>query len=345
VKDGETPVAKTTFWIYFQPMLVALLVLDEVFDTGLAVVRDAFETANAVAASSGRPSVRFDVRELGVRGRIRSHQGRSISPLRAGSLRRRPELVIVPGILPGPAKTRELALEGALERPEVREAASLLGEWFGRGATCAAACTSTFVLAKSGLLDGRLATTTWWLAPLFRQLFPEVELDERRMVVDEGSIVTAGAAMAHLDLALALIGRESPEVGRRVAEYLLVDARPSQAPYMAPSFLARADPLVERFERWARERLERGFTIAEAAEAIGSTERTLVRRVRRLLGRAPISYVQDLRIERAVHLLKTTDSSLEQVAFAVGYQNASTLGQLLRKKLGQTTRGLRAAAF
>jgi transcriptional regulator GlxA family with amidase domain len=321
-------------------MLVGLLVLSDVFDTGLAVLRDTFETANALAAANGRPSVRFDVVELGVRRRAVSHQGRGFALELASSLKRRPELLIVPGL----AKPSPAEFAASLERAEVRDAAAFLRERGARGLTCAAACSSTFVLGEAGLLDGRPATTTWWLAPLFRQRFPRVQLDETRMVVDAGSVITAGAAMAHLDLALALIGRTSPEVARRVADHLLVDARPSQAPYIVPSFLARADPLVERFERWVRDRLRRGFTIAEAAEAIGSSERTLARRVRRLLGCAPIAFVQALRVERAVHLLKTSDASLEQVAVAVGYQNATTLGQLLRRKLGHGTRVLREQA-
>ena len=70
----------------------------------------------------------------------------------------------------------------------------------------AAACIGTFVLAESGLLDTHRATTTWWLAPLFRKRYPNVELDESNMIVKSGRFVTAGAALGHLDLALWLIG-------------------------------------------------------------------------------------------------------------------------------------------
>src|SRR6201985_1336474 len=93
------------------------------------------------------------------------------------------------------------------------------------------------VLAEAGLLDGREATTTWWLSPLFRQRYPRVALDESRMLVPTDIGVTAGAAMGHLDLTLWLIRRASPELAALVSRYLLADLRSLQAPYIIPNHL------------------------------------------------------------------------------------------------------------
>lgn len=320
-------------------MKIALLVLDEVFDTGLSVLRDTFEVANDLARSNGLSGVHYEVLETGVRRRVRSHQGRLIPVEAASSIRRKQDFVIIPGL-----STRSGGeLERALERPDVGDAVALVKAWHGSGTTCAAACSSTFILGDAGVLNGLLATTTWWLSPLFRLRFPDVELDETRMVVESGRILTAGAAMAHLDAALFLIGKSSPGLARSVAEHLAVDSHLFQAPYIVPSFLAQADPMVQRFEQWVRKRIRTPFSMAEAAKATGASERTLERRVRKVLGRSPISFVQDLRLERATYLLKTTDQSLDEVAAAVGYENATTLGQLIRRKLGQSARRFRAA--
>jgi transcriptional regulator GlxA family with amidase domain len=110
----------------------------------------------------------------------------------------------------------------------------------------AAACTGTFVLAESGLLNGCEATTTWWLSPLFRQRYPHVKLDAHRIVVSSGSALTAGAALSHLDLALWLIRNSSPELAALVARYLVFDTRLSQSAYAISDHLAHSDPLVER---------------------------------------------------------------------------------------------------
>jgi transcriptional regulator GlxA family with amidase domain len=209
---------------------------------------------------------------------------------------------------------------------------------------CAAACIGTFVLAESGLLDGRIATTTWWLAPLFRQRYPAVELDEAHMLVSSGNMLTGGAALAHIDMALWLIRQASPELAATTANYLVVDSRPSQSAYSITNHLAHADPMVERFEQWARSRLAKGFSLDEAASSLATSKRTLQRRIDEVLGKTPLSYFQDLRVEHAVHLLKTTRLDIERIAGRVGYADGVTLRALLRRRLGRGVREIRGAA-
>ena len=221
------------------------------------------------------------------------------------------------------------------------DACELLRAWSKCGARAAGACTATFVLAASGILDDGRATTTWWLAHAFRERFPRVALDESRMVVSSGRVVTAGAAFAHVDLALWLLRQRSPALAQATARHLVFDARPSQAPYVTPDHFAHADPIVERFERWVRRHLAE-FSLAAAARHVGASERTLERRIRAALGRTPLSYVQDVRVEVAVHRLRTTKDSIEEIASAVGYGDGVTLRTLLRKKTGRGLRELRA---
>ena len=197
------------------------------------------------------------------------------------------------------------------------------------------------MLGESTLLDDHDATTTWWLAPLFRKRYPRVRLDESRIIVSSEQFVTAGAALSHLDLALWLIGGASPELATLTARYLVVDARPSQAAYMIPSHLAHTDPVVDRFERWARSRLAKGFSLDEAARATATSARTLARRMHKVLGKSPLSYFQDLRVEHAVHLLKTTTHSVDEISERVGYADGVTLRLLLRRRLGRGIRELR----
>jgi transcriptional regulator GlxA family with amidase domain len=220
----------------------------------------------------------------------------------------------------------------------------VLRHWCHAGAVAGAACTGTFLLAESALLDGQRATTSWWLAPMFRQRYPQVALEESRMLVNSAGFITAGAAMAHLDLALSVVRSRSPALAALAARYLLVEARGSQAEFVIPDHLAHADPVVERFEGWARRRLAHGFSLAEAAAAAGASERTLARRLQNVLGKTPLSYFQDLRVERALHLLRTGSESVDQIAAQIGYADGVTLRALLRRKLGRGVRELRARA-
>lgn len=176
---------------------------------------------------------------------------------------------------------------------------------------------------------------------MFRQRYPRVKLDESRMLVNADGFTTAGAALAHVDLALSMVRASSPALAALVARYLLVEARGSQAEFIIPDHLAHADPVVERFEDWARRHLADGFSLSEAAKAAGTSERTLARRLHSVLGKTPLSYFQDLRVERAVQLLRTGSGSVDQVAAQVGYADGVTLRALLRRKLGRGVKDFR----
>jgi len=299
-------------------------------------VLDTFQTANQLAeATHGEPLFRITLSSPSKRAK--TQQGLQV-PL-AALPRVRPDVVVVPAL----GAKSPLALASVLLREDVAELAALLEKWSRAGSVVAAACTGTFLLARAGLLDGRRATTSWWLAPYFRQCFPKVELDDTRMLVDAKSVVTAGAALAHIDLALWLVRQRSPALARDVAHYLTFDGRASQAAYAMQDHLAHADPLVEKFESWARRNLSR-FSLAAAARSVGTSERTLERRLRAVLGKSPLSFVQDLRVEQAIHRLQTSAQSIEEIADAVGYQDGVTLRALLRKKTGRGLRELRLAA-
>jgi transcriptional regulator GlxA family with amidase domain len=320
-------------------MKLHVLALDGVFDTGLAAVQDALTTANELAAAQQLDLPPFELKLVGLRRQVRTAQGLRV-PVQPLPPRDRPDFVVVPALGTKMPDT----LEKALARRDVQEGCEALRRWQARGARITAACIGGFVLAESGLLDGHEATTTWWLAPFFRERYPNVQLDESRMLVTSGNFVTTGAALGHIDLALWLVRQASPELAAVTARYLIVDHRPSQAPYVIPDHLAHSDPLVGRFERWARANLAQGFSLDDAADALATSKRTLQRRLETVLGKTPLSYFQDLRVELAVHLLKTTRADIESIAAQVGYADGVTLRTLLRRRLGRGVREIRAHA-
>jgi len=319
-------------------MRIDVLALDGVFDLGLSAVLDGFQTANELIEMARLAVPRFDVRIVGVRRAVKTSQGLNVPVKAIGT--QMPDCVVVPAIgfkMPDP-------LEAALARADMRDATGALRQWARCGATMTAACVGTFVMAEAGLLDRHRATTTWWLAPMFRKRYPNVQLDESNMIVKSGSFVTAGAALGHVDLTLWLIRRHSPQLAALTAKYLIVDSRPSQSAYALTDHLVHSDPIVERFEAWARARLKQGFSLNDAARAVGSSKRTLARRMQSVLGKSPLSYFQSLRVERAVHLLKTGDGSVDDVAARVGYADGATLRILLRRQLNLGVREIRRAS-
>src|SRR5215469_11293994 len=317
-------------------MKIDVLSVNGVFDTGLAAVLDAFATANDLAVAQGLATVAFDVTLVGLRWQVRTNQGFTVSVSPAKG-RAPGDWMVVPAI----RDRTPQSLAAALARPETQTAARLLRQWAENGARIAAACIGTFIAAESGVLDGETATTTWWLAPFFRQRYPRVRLDDRPMLVPSGRVLTAGAALSHMDMALWLIRQVSPLLAETTARYLIVDSRASQSAYAMSDHLAHADPIVQKFERWSRDHLAAGFSLDEAARAVGASKRTLTRRINEVMGRSPISYLQDLRVERAVHLLRTSSDDVEKIAAAIGYADGVTLRNLLRRRLGKGVRQIR----
>ena len=168
-------------------MRLVIFALDGVFDTGLTVLLDTFATANELAAGHGFASPPFDVSLVGVRKRIRTAHGFS-TQVEPASAVHQPDWVVVPALN---AKQPQGLIE-ALERRDVRNAMAYLRTWHAEGIGIAAACIGTFLLAEAGLLNGGEATTSWSLAPFFRQRYPAVKLDDSRMVVvsqDRKSVV------------------------------------------------------------------------------------------------------------------------------------------------------------
>ena len=318
-------------------MRISILALEDLFDTGLIVTLDAFKLANKFSAMRMGGTPCFEVSVVGVRNKVKSGQGLSI-PVKAITPALKPDWVIVPALSAGTPEQ----LIPALERRDVNDAKTQLQKWHAKGVHIAASCIGSFILADAGLLDHCEATTTWWLAPLFRQRYPKVSLDESRMLVPSGRVVTTGALMGHLDLALWLIRTASPELATVVSRYMLADIRSSQAQYIIPNHVAQADPLITRFEKWARGHLKAGFSLQAAADVLATSPRSLQRRCEAVLGKSPLAYFQDLRVERARSLIHGSGLDIEAIAAEVGYIDGATLRTLLRRRLGRGVRELRA---
>ncbi|KRR06239.1 AraC family transcriptional regulator [Bradyrhizobium jicamae] len=293
---------------------VAVVEIEGCMASSAAITHDVMATANQISGTK----------------RVRPFK---VTTVRCGARRsdvnlRGIELVIVPGL--GTPSADEL--ESKLKSPACRRAGDMLTRAFNNGAMLAAPCASTFLLAETGLLDGRRATTTWWFAPLFRQRYPRVELMTEQMVVADWPIATAGAAMAQMDLMLAVVSRfAGPRLAKACANFLLLDERRSQAPFMAMTYLAGQDPKIARAEQWVRDNIARDFAIEELAAAVALAPRTFARRMAAICGVSPIQFVQRIRLETARLLLETTRLPVDEIARRVGYAEPSTLRRLIRR--------------
>lgn len=305
---------KRIFVVAFSPGLAS----------SMAITKDIFDTANRLSVSGGR-SPPFDVQV--------------ISAAAARSVNFNSDDIL---LMPGLGIADEEGLTNWLASRNATSAVRFVEQAHGEGATVAASCASTFLLAKAGVLDGREATTTWWLAPLFGRMFPDVDLNPERILVADWPIATAGAALAQIDLVLAIVAKfASVSLSQACARYLLLDQRKSQSPYMAVGHLAVQDSRLSRAQAWIQDNLTNDFSIDQVADAVGMSPRTFARRVNAVAGMSPVKFVQRIRIEAAERLLETTRLTVDEVAREVGYAESSTLRRLIRREGRRTPGDLR----
>ena len=229
-----------------------------------------------------------------------------------------------------------------------------LVEWMRRmherGALLCSACTGLVVLAETGLLDGRQATTHWSFAPCFRHNFPNVDLCLDEVLVTAGEreeLVMAGGAASWQDLALYLIGRfVSPAASQAIAKYELLERHTEgQTPYLPFSPRTQhGDSLVLGLQQWLETNFSVASPVAEMTRKAGLSPRAFERRFRQATGYSPISYVQRIRIEEAKRRLERTDTSIDQISWNVGYEDAAAFRRLF-KRIARITPGVYRRKF
>ncbi len=317
-------------------MQIAVLAVPDLFDSGLSAVLDVLATANALREDVATSVLPFDVTVVGTQPSVRTGHGLRLATTPLTELDTVPDLLVMLAV--GCAfKAPQQVVDIVRNHPALTHVVAL----HSAGRALAAACTGTFFLAEAGVLDGLMATTSWWLGPAFRSRYTAVRLDESRTLARDGRVTTAGAAFAHIDLALSIVTWESPALAELVARYLVIGDRPSQAIFAVPSHLAGHDPTMTAFERWVRDHIADPLQISGVAAAIGVSERTLQRTTAAVLGMSPIDFVHEIRLDEATFLLRTTSQTMDAIAAAVGYQNTSTLRALVRRRRGTTISALR----
>jgi transcriptional regulator GlxA family with amidase domain len=216
-----------------------------------------------------------------------------------------------------------------------------MAEWLARrhidGSTVAAVCGGVFLLAESGLLRGRRATTHWMFADELRRRFPDLRVEPDRIVIDEGDIVTAGGVLAWADMGLTLVQRL---LGRTVmcstARFMLMDP-PGREQRFYGEFtppLQHGDRTVIAIQQWLHANIAATCSVVELAERAGLGSRTFLRRFVKATGMKPSGYHQQLRIARSRELLEFTRETVDHIAAATGYEDSRGFRRTFKRVIG-----------
>ncbi len=217
-------------------------------------------------------------------------------------------------------------------------------EKYDRGAHIAAICTGTFVLAETGLLDGKIATTHWGNTEEFRHRYPKVMLQPEKLVTDSGDIFTAGGSNACFDIGLYLVRKYCGEdVTRKLAKTFLHDMdRTSQAPWTAfQSQRAHTDKEIRRAQEQLENHYSEQYNFDDFAREAGMSRRTFERRFKAATGDSPLQYLQRVRVEAAKQILETENRNFDEIAYAVGYEDRSFFSKVFTQISGLTPKAYR----
>ncbi|WP_033342479.1 GlxA family transcriptional regulator [Catenuloplanes japonicus] len=244
------------------------------------------------------------------------------------------DTIIVPGVADPHAPVPAEALDA------LRAAAA-------RGTRIASICSGALVLAQTGLLDGRRATTHWLATGLLAARHPEIEVDADVLYVDEGGVLTSAGAAAGLDLCLHLIRRDHGSAVAADAARLSVmplEREGGQAQFIVqPLPVTPRGSELEPLLRWLEEHAHRELTLDDMARQAGMSTRTLNRHFREQLGSTPLQWLLRARVRRAQHLLETTGHPVDRIAGQVGFGSPTAFRERFRRTVGTSPAAYRSA--
>ncbi|WP_281180971.1 GlxA family transcriptional regulator [Micromonospora rhizosphaerae] len=247
------------------------------------------------------------------------------------------DTVIIPAVPYGCLKS---------DRPLPTELIEAVREASAAGARMVSLCSGAFVLAASGLLDGRRATTHWLHAATLARRHPQVQVDASVLYVDDGDVLTSAGRSGGLDLCLHLVRRDlGAYVANQVARRMVVPAhRPGgQSQYIDLSVPDTDDGGLGPVLQWAAENLDRPLTVADLARQANMSSRTFVRHFHAATGTTPLQWLLNQRLAHAQSLLESTNLSIEQISERSGLGTAANLRRHFSINVGVTPTDYRRA--
>jgi transcriptional regulator GlxA family with amidase domain len=309
---------------------VTVLILDETFSSTAVGPMEVFRHAGTLwNLLTGAPQTpRFRVATASSNGRaVRCDGPISIQPDAALADIRKTDLIFVP--------TTGLNIDDVVERnaPVV----PWLKRWHKRGAAIASVCSGVGLVAASGLLDGKRATTHWALADRFREKYPKVKWQPELMVTEDRGFYCGGGVHAALDLSLYLVEKFcGHDVAVQSAKALLIETpRAWQAGFaIVPLKTQHNDDAISGAQEWLHENFHKSFSLDAPARRVGMSLRNFVRRFKQATGDSPLHYLQKLRVAAAKRLLENDHRTMQEICDAVGYQDVAFFRSIFQRHTG-----------
>lgn len=309
---------------------VTVLFLDHAFSSTAVGPLEVFNHAGVLwnILTGIRQNPRFHVTTASADGRAVLCEGPiHIKPQCALKDVRKTDLIFIP--------TTGLGIDDVVERnaPVV----PFLHRWHEHGAEIASVCSGVGLVAETGMLDGKRATTHWGLAEKFRQMYPRVKWMPELMVTEDRGFYCGGGVHAALDLSLYLVEQFcGHDVAMQTAKSLLIETpRAWQSGFaIVPLKMEHNDDAISNAQEWLHENFHRTFPLDAPARRVGMSLRNFVRRFKRATGDSPLMYLQKVRVAAARRLLENNHRTMQEISESVGYQDVAFFRSLFQRHTG-----------
>lgn len=324
-------------------MKIAILATDNTMVSGIYGLFDVFYAANfCIDSRFGKNSLhKIDYQIVTINDEpVKGYNGIEIKPTVSMKAYSSPDIIITS------ANARIVigCCDSAVDYKHKDEISHYLKHAHAQGTVLASYCTGSFMIAATGLLAGKSATTHWRVFEMFRKLYPFTRLETDNLIVDNGDIICSGGALSYVDMALHITSRFiSKDISSDCAKLLVFDPiREKQSPYV--SFEQQKDhndqPILQAQE-YIETHYKKDIVMDELAERVGLGARTFKRRFKQATRENPINYLQRIRVEQAKHKLEKTTESINNIVWSVGYEDISSFRQLFKRFTGLTPKDYR----
>ena len=309
---------------------VTVLFLDGTFSSTaigpMEVFRHSGSLWNVLTGKRADPGFRVTTASADGRA-VRCDGDIRIQPSAALADIRRTDLIFIP--------SSGISLDDVVERNAA--VVPWLRRWHKRGVAIASVCSGVGLVAATGLLDGKRATTHWGLAERFREKYPRVKWMPELMVTEDHGFYCGGGVNAALDLSLYLVERFcGHEIAMQSAKALLIEtSRAWQAGFaIVPLKTDHSDDSISSAQEWLHQNFHQTFPLEAPARRAGMSLRNFVRRFKHATGDSPLIYLQKLRVAAAKRLLESDHRTMHEISGAVGYQDPAYFRSLFQRHTG-----------
>lgn len=305
---------------------IAIYLPERVMLSSFAIPLDVFKSAGLFwnMLQEKEPTPFFDVQTVSVDGGpVQTWDGMEVKPDASIDNAVESETIIIP-----PSDATETLPEKTV---------SWLRNCCKNGAHIGTICLGAFLLAKTGMLNNKRATTHWGYVNRLRQQFPRIKVEPDQLIIDNGDIFCSGGSNAGGDLALYLVAKYSGEkVASQTARMMLMDSdRRHQSTYSILQLEKhQVGKEVALVQNWIDDHYNKELTVDLLAEKAGMSRRTFERHFKNATGNSPRRYLQLIRVENAKQLLEYSDRTFDEITYLVGYEDSSTFSRMFKKTTG-----------